>query len=82
MKHCTGLMGKECTCGFWHTDGGRFVDTHRHEAPRPVPITLADDGGMLTQEGAAVLAGRVLWALRAVFVLAGAGLLVLVASVF
>jgi hypothetical protein len=33
MKPCTGIMGRPCTCGLWHGEGGRLVDTERHEAP-------------------------------------------------
>lgn len=34
MNHCTGLMGRLCSCGMFHGNGGRMVDTHQHEAPR------------------------------------------------
>jgi hypothetical protein len=26
MTHCTGIFGKQCTCGAWHGNGGMSVD--------------------------------------------------------
>lgn len=37
MTTCTGMFGRQCSCGMFHGDGGRMVDTYQHEAPRARP---------------------------------------------
>jgi hypothetical protein len=43
-------QGRLCTCGVFHANGGRTVDTQTHEAPRArMPITFATDEGTLAE---------------------------------
>lgn len=58
-------QGRACICGMFHANGGRSVNTKRDESPRPVPITLAQDDGLLTQEGASLLVSKAFWAIGA-----------------
>lgn len=69
MKHCTGILGKQCSCGLYHAVGGRLVDTEQHKAPPRFPFAPGSIDGpdgedsLFYQEGAtrSLLASPMFW---------------------
>lgn len=53
-------QGRSCSCGFFHTNGGRTVDTQRDEAPQ-VRFPFAPGVIDGPQEPSGLFASRAFW---------------------